>query len=278
MAALAVTALSSTALAPGASAAASHEVNATSGAVSATLSWRGQYQDTKNFRIEISRAGVALVDEPVEIADCGSGEETTFACPWPVGDNPLEARDLDGDGEPEIVITAFTGGAHCCVVALVYRWTGTEYVTSERNFFGAGWRLADLDREGKVEFVTSDYRFDYLYGSHAESVFPIQILRFQSGKFKDVTADFPGQVARDATRIGREYGRRAQSRKRIGVRSALAAYVADLYTLDQRRRARRELHKALSRGVLEETRFDPVGPWGRKYVRNLKRTLRRFGY
>jgi hypothetical protein len=277
---LAATALASASFAPAASAgAATHEETATVGTVTATLSWRGEFQDTKNFRIQIARDNTVVVSEPVQIADCGSGQETPgFACPWPIGDKPLELRDLDGDGEPEAVIRAFTGGAHCCVVALIYRWNGTEYVTSERNFFGAAWTLKDFDRDGIVEFRTSDYRFDFLYGSHAESVFPIQIMHFAAGRFTDVTTAFPRQVAKDATRLGREYERRANSRKQIGVRAALAAYVADILLLGKPDRARRELRKALKAGLLDRTRFDTVGPWGRKYVRHLKRTLKRFGY
>jgi hypothetical protein len=276
MAATAVTASFAT---PGASAGANHELTRTSGTVSATLSWRGDFQETRNFRIQISRGAAVLVNEPVEIADCGTGMETPgFACPWPVGEKPLQLRDLDGDGEPEAVITAFTGGAHCCVVALIYRWDGAEYVTAERNFGGAGWRLVDLDRNGTIEFRTSDYQFDFLYGSHAESVFPIQIISFDDGRFADVTTDFPGAIAKDAERLGRYYERRATSRKRLGVRAALAAYAADIYLLGQNQRARRELRKALEAGVLERNRFDPAGPWGRKFIRDLKRNLRLFGY
>ena len=278
-AALGAMALSAAIAAPGASAAAAnHEVTRTDGAVSATLSWRGEFQDTKNFRILITRDNAAVVSEAVEIADCGPGGESTYACPWPVGDNPLELRDLDGDGEPEAVITAFTGGANCCVVALVYRWNGTEYVTVERNFFTAGWTLVDLDKDGTVEFKSRDARFDSIYGSHAGSVYPIQILSFAAGKFVDVTEDFPKQIARDKRGLKREYKRRANSRKRLEVRAALAAYVADLYLLDRKPAARRVLKHALEDGVLDRSRFDPVGPFGRKFVRNLKRTLRRFGY
>lgn len=264
---------------PGASAAASHEVTRASGPVSATLSWQGAFAETRKFRVQISRNGAVVVDEPVRIEDCGE-RIRGYACPWPVGESPLEVRDLDGDGEPEIVIRAFTGGAHCCVVALVYRWGASEYSTIERNFFGAAWTLRDLGNDGIVEFRTADYRFDYLYGSHAESVFPIQIFRLEAGgiDFIDVTRDFPRQIAKDANRLGREYERRANSRKRLGVRAALAAYIADLYQLDERRLARRELENALEAGVLDRTRFDSVGPWGRKFVRDLKRNLRRFGY
>ncbi|HEX2129495.1 MAG TPA: hypothetical protein VHF58_09800 [Solirubrobacterales bacterium] len=273
LAAVAATALVAV---PGASAGANHEVTRTAGAVGATLSWRGDFAETKNFRIQISRDNVVLVSEPVRVEDCGEPIRG-YACPWPVGDSPLEIRDLDADGEPEVIVRAFTGGAHCCVVALIYRWTGGEYVSSERNFFGAAWTLKDFDQDGIVEFRTSDYRFDFLYGSHAESVFPIQIMRFDAGSFTDVTREFPKQVGRDARLLGREYERRAETRKRLGVRSALAAYVADLYLLGGKRDANRVLKDALEKGVLERNRFGP-GPWGRKFVRHLKRTLDRFGY
>jgi hypothetical protein len=99
-------------------------------------------------------------------------------------------RDLDGDGEPEAIVGGFTGGAHCCVLALVYRWNGSGYATFENNFRDPGYRLVDLDHNGRYEFRTADARFAFLYGSFAESVFPIQTLRFEGTGFADVTDEF----------------------------------------------------------------------------------------
>ena len=180
-------------------------------------------------------------------------------------------RDLDGDGEPEAIVGGFTGGAHCCVLALVYRWTGSGHATFENNFRDPGYRLVDLDRDGRYEFRTADARFAFLYGSFAESVFPIQILRFEGTGFGDVTDEFRDAVAKDTRRVRREYRRRAASSNQLGVRSALAAYVADLYQLDRGLAANRTLRSALRRGLLEPGRFT-VGPDGRRFVRNLSGT------
>jgi hypothetical protein len=253
-----------------------HTESATSGSVTATLSWRGNFAQTQNFRLAIDRAGVRALDTRVRSRECPD-RTAGFACPWPPGDDPLELRDLDADGEPEAIVAGFTGGAHCCVLAIVYRWNGAEYVVAENNFRDPGYRLVDLDRDGRFEFRSADARFAYLYGSFAESVFPVQIVRFDGGRFLDVTGEFRDAVVKDLRRVRREYRQRASSRRHLGVRSALAAYVADLYRLDRKRAASRTLRSALRRGLLEPQRFS-VGPYGRAFIRNLKRQLRRWGY
>jgi hypothetical protein len=253
-----------------------HVETATAGSVTATLSWHGNFAETRNFRLAIDRAGVRAFDARVRSRECPD-RTAGFACPWPAGDDPLELRDLDGDGEPEAIVAGFTGGAHCCVLAIVYRWNGAEYVVAENNFRDPGYRLVDLDRDGRFEFRSADARFAYLYGSFAESVFPVQIVRFDGSRFLEVTGDYPDTLEKDLRRVRREYRQRASSRRHLGVRSALAAYVADLYQLDRGGAAKRTLRSALRRGLLEPDRFT-VGPDGRGFIRNLKRHLRRWGY
>jgi hypothetical protein len=255
---------------------AQHSQTATSGQVTATVSWRGNFAETRNFRLTIDRSGARALDTRVRSRECPR-QTRGFACPWPAGDEPLAVRELDGDGEPEVIVGGFTGGAHCCVLALVYRWNGSGYATAEHNFLDPGYRLEDLDRDGRYEFRSADARFAFLYGSFAESVFPVQIVRFEGTRFADVTRAFPDAVAKDTRRVRREYRRRTNSSNQLGVRSALAAYVADLYQLDRGRAANRTLRSALRRGLLEPGRFT-VGPDGRKFIRNLKRHLHRWGY
>jgi hypothetical protein len=151
-------------------------------------------------------------------------------------------------------------------------------VRDESNFLDPGYRLVDLDGNGLYEFRTADARFAYLYGSFAESVFPIQVIRFDRGRFVDVTAEFRDVIATDARRLRRIYRERVGAPRRIGLRPALAAYVADLYLLDRQKTAKRKLRGALHRGLLgRQNRFD-VGPFGRKYIRDLRRHLRKWGY
>ena len=58
------------------------------------------------------------VDRPLRVAGC--------AVPYcrPV---EVNARDFDGDGEPEILTTVYTGGAHCCTITQLLTWDGTAY-------------------------------------------------------------------------------------------------------------------------------------------------------
>ena len=39
-------------------------------------------------------------------------------------DTPLQVVDLDADGEPEVLVDAYTGGAHCCALTEILRFTG----------------------------------------------------------------------------------------------------------------------------------------------------------
>jgi hypothetical protein len=255
-----------------------HTETETSGTVTATVSWRGNYAETRNFRIAIDRGGARALDEKIRIEDCPSGGSPGFACPWPPPGNALALADLEGDGEPEAVVAAFTGGAHCCLVAVVYRWNGTGYVAAEHNFFDAFYEVRDLDHDGRFEFDSLDARFGYAFGSFAESVFPVYVVRFDRGGFHDVTAEFPSAIRQDLRRVRPEYRRRADTRHQFGVRAALAAYVADLWRLDRKAEANKVLRRALRRGEIDNQPRQGAGPCDRRYIRKLKRLLRRLGY
>ena len=44
---------------------------------------------------------------------------------WPAGrgdSRSIGLRDLDGDGEPEVLLELFSGGANCCLSTLIYRY------------------------------------------------------------------------------------------------------------------------------------------------------------
>jgi len=262
---------------PGASAAEKHSVTRANGSVKATLSWTGKFERTRKLRIAIDRDGSRALDAKVTSSQC-HGPTAGFACLWTFGDHPLELRDIDDDGEDEAIVAVFTGGAHCCVLALVYDWNGSEYVRVENNFLDPGYRIVDLDHDGRYEFLSADARFAYAYGSFAESVFPIAISAFDHGRFEDVTRNFHRAVADDTRRVKRVYQQRVHSRKRIGLRPALAAYIADLYLLGKRPVAKRRLDKALDKGLLGRQNPFDVGPFGRKFIRDLKHQLSRWGY
>lgn len=249
----------------------------TSGPVRATLSWKGDRTEGRNIRIAIDRFDRRVLDEKLR-ADACESQTVKGPCPRLPGGDPMRVRNLDADSEPEVLIAAETGGHLCCSIALVYRWTGSAYVQSQHNFREGGFVFRDFDDDGTRDFGSLDARFLSLYSGIRESVLPLQVFVFDRGKFIDATHTLSSLI-REGARVERdEFERRAGRPRRSGVRPALAAYVAYLYRLDRFAKAERILDDALARGLLARYRRSDVGPFGRKFIHDLKRHLRRWGY
>ena len=63
-------------------------------------------------------------------------------------DAPLQVVDLDADGEPEVLVDAYTGGAHCCALTEILRFDGAAYAPAETTWGNFGYALKDLDGDG----------------------------------------------------------------------------------------------------------------------------------
>jgi hypothetical protein len=226
------------------------------------------------------RNGAVAVDQAVVSPDCSD------IC-TPAGaafdrDSSLQVRDLDGDGEPEVILDLYTGGAHCCFTSQIYSLISAgpggvapTYAMKEHNFFDPGYTLTDLNGDGIPEFKSADGRFAYAISSYAGSGMPLQILRWQGGDLQDVTGEFPALIQRDSKhwwRAYRKYAGRKPPNNDFGL-GALAAWSADEYRLGHGDRVQRELKAALRRGWL-----DGVFGSGRHTVRTLNALLSDAGY
>ena len=192
------------------------------------------------------------------------------------GGRPLTVRDLDGDGEPEVILDTYTGGAHCCAVSLVFRKAGTRYVANDVWWGNPGYRLADFDRDGRPELVTSDDTFGYLFTSWASSGEPLLVFRYAAGKLTDVTREFPQQIRADADR----YWLAAQEQLRTKggeARGLLAAWAADLVNLGRWDEAAATLAKLVAAGKLGDNEQMGTAAGG-AYVRDLRAHLVAEGY
>ena len=187
----------------------------------------------------------------------------------------LTVRDLDADGEPEVRVDTYTGGAHCCFQTRFFRWLpGRQaYGMTFRNWLDAGYRAVNLDRQGAIELLSSDARFGYVFTAFAASPFPVQIWEFDGGRLRDVTRAFPALVEQDAKQLWRLYQR---ERRDEDVRGVLAAWQADQYLLGREDAGWLELERALKRGDLQ----GPNGFWptGRRYLQALRAFLVKTGY
>jgi hypothetical protein len=265
------------ALAPGAGAAKVEEV-VTSGQVTATLSYDKRKDATfDNFHLKIDRAGVTLVD-----ADLSPGCRRNclfYPANQGAGEDSVRVRDLDADGEPEVIADLYTGGAHCCTVSTLYGFDAATagYRRVVRNWLDAGYFVRDFGRDGVVELESRDARFAFRFASYAESFLPLQVFRYRDGGLVDVTERFRRQLREDARRALRLW-RRYKDNRNVNPLGFLAGWVADKYRLGQRRDANRALRRALRRGDLRSRSPFAVGKSGRRYVKDLKRFLRRLGY
>lgn len=249
---------------------------ATGGTVTVTLSWKasaGRYGGVRSPRLRIDRAGATALD--VGIGD------VCDACFFP-GDaeSPnVAVADLDGDGEPEVLVTTFTGGAHCCTDVGIwdYRSALGTYGHLVRNFGNSSYDLDDLDGDGGLELVSADDRFSYAFAAYVFSVRPPQILRWRRAPtvgLVDVTRQFPA-VIRDHARATRRNLR--GHAKDLDLRGPLAAYVADMYLLGRGKEGLAEIARAQRRGRLGSAK-DDIWPGGRRYRPALLKFLRTAGY
>ena len=229
--------------------------------VKATLSFERKSEEFTKIRLTITRNATTWRSGPLGTS--------FFSRPR------VYVRDLDADGEVEVRVDTYTGGAHCCFQTRFYRWLPERraYGKTFRDWADAGYRAKNLDGRGSVELLSSDARFGYVFTAFAGSPFPIQIWDFDAGRLRDVTPLFPGQVELDAQGLWRTY---LEHRRTDDVRGVLAAWQADQYLLGRQDKGWLELDRALKRGDLKGP--DGVWPTGRRYLRELRTFLVKTGY
>jgi hypothetical protein len=245
---------------------------ASSGTVAATFTHHdaGDGQWT-GMDLTITRGGVQAF----------SGVAQTDYCPVPYcapyggfDDKPsLSVADVTGDAEPEVVVNLYTGGAHCCEIALVYRWTGNAYKPIDHDFADFGYTLQPAaPGGGPAAFVTGDSRFAYEFTSYADGAFPFKVYRIEDGAWSDQTLSYESGIVADAARWKKAYNKRRNGRRALGL---LAAYVADEYLLGKRAAADKLLDHELKAGRLKS---DKPWPGGKAYIKLLKKDLKQWGY
>jgi hypothetical protein len=244
---------------------------AAAGAVSATFTYRdvghGQWKD---LRLQITRGGAPAYDG----VPGGEACKAPYCAPDTFRGSPaLKVADIDGDGEPEVLVDLFTGGAHCCVLAQVLRWDGTAYATTQRDFADFGYTLQPAAAPGAPAiFATGDARFAYAFASFADSAFPVRLLTLTAGVWKDVTGAHPDALQADATRWMKRYRQRRNGKVSLGM---LAAWAADEYRLGHATKVKAFLATELRAGRLQGDRY---WPRGKAFVTTLERRLRVWGY
>jgi hypothetical protein len=244
---------------------------ASSGNLTATFRFSGKYPNYSGERITIAQGGNVLYDQPVNSHLCGA------ACAPGAPDvkqSSVRVLDLEQNGQPDVVLDLFSGGAHCCSIEQIFSFAPATmtYVKTERNFGNPGVRIVDLNRDGRYEFLTADDSFAYRFTDFAASGLPIQILTFANRHFTGVTRRYPKLIAKDAAVWLGLF--RQHYDDSVGF---IAAWAADEYLLGHGKRVRRYLARQLKAGHLNSA-LSPEEPGGRRFVTILQNFLRERGY
>jgi hypothetical protein len=145
-------------------------------------------------------------------------------------------QDLDADGVAEVIISTYSGGAHCCTMHTIHSWQGDRFITTDTGFRdGWGGSFQDLNGDGQLEFVSVDNAFLYAFSSYTGSFPPTQIWTLQSGQFVDVTRQHREELRAIANQM-REAVLTIQSDTHSGtneVNGILAGYVAQMLLLGE---------------------------------------------
>ena len=272
---IAVLALAALCALPGAASAAIKTESATSGQINVLLTYKtGSYAyDVSGTHITILRSGVAALDSNVAEPCKGCG----VAPAGLGGGQSLQITDVDGDGEPEVLLDLYSGGAHCCTFTWIYRFTGSSYTGTSVAWGDTGYTLKDLDGDRIPEFSSFDDRFAYTFTDYADSWFPPLILQYRAGKMSDVTRSYPAVIKREAARALRAYKSRKNRRDR-DLRGVVAAYAADQCLLGKPAKAWTFVRSAQRRHLLKGFGRGDIWPRNGRYLRALQKFLHKNGY
>src|ERR1700684_1722859 len=105
---------------------------ATSGDVTATYTFSGTYPNYGHESLSIAQSGQVLYNQPVTASPCGAqcAPGSTLA-----KQPSVQVLDLEHDGQPDVLLNLFSGGAHCCSLLEIFSFDpGTRtYAPTERD-------------------------------------------------------------------------------------------------------------------------------------------------
>jgi hypothetical protein len=123
------------------------------------------------------------------------GRHITIAYEWALSLDPISGTDLNGDGKPELVLSGYSGGLHCCFVYEIVSLGSTPRVL--HTFQNLTPIRFEKQPDGTVLIRAADGVFDYFLLPHADAVIPQLVLKPQGNNLVDVSAQYPDLYDRE---------------------------------------------------------------------------------
>jgi hypothetical protein len=120
-----------------------------------------------------------------EISD-NSGTVLYEVNDFAVGLHDATGKDINGDGEPDVVIEASTGGARCCLQYAIVSLNPPRVMARIHNAY----RIDFKEMGGRIILSTQDGAFDFFQGFYEPSPRADVFLRFNGNKLEDVSSEF----------------------------------------------------------------------------------------
>ncbi len=95
----------------------------------------------------------------------------------------LESTDITGDGRADLVISEYTGGAHCCLLLHIFKLEPKFRYIQSINAKHSNVYFQNLDADPALELVMQDWTFAYWNTAFAESPAPEVILKYNGGNY-----------------------------------------------------------------------------------------------
>ncbi len=225
----------------------SHAEGTRSAAFGPWVDWELRDNPSQSMTLRHGKSKVAVVLEQVPPTD---GEQVRVTIKGPKGSRPSVfeldeypfrgiARLVEFDrsnSQPEVVISFYSGGAHCCFQYYIFEYTGAGWkpvsLVGPRGALGGGdddgsSHILDEDKDGIAEIVDRDDSFLYKYTSYAGSHSPSRYYVLQNARWADVSGQpgFRHLYARSSKDLKEACGKESNS--------FWAAYVAEQAILGQ---------------------------------------------
>lgn len=144
------------------------------------------------------------------------------------GNDPYSGTSITGNGIPNLLISEWTGGAHCCNYLSIFELGKTLRHITTVDAGSHGIRLVDFDGDGVVEIEFWDWPIDYLFTSFSESAQGRVVLKFQNGKYR-VSTKLMNRPAPNVKFLGKRLGIiKSEFKEKIGVPHSLLKLMMDL--------------------------------------------------